>query len=267
MEFLKLVKRRRTLLNEIVYVVLNIGLAVAMMVIVRVANSLWPAFGLVLLSKWRIFAVRPRFWVANIQANMVSIIVSISYAVFLYNVNQANISDWQIFITQSILVLLDIAWLIYLKPKSKRHFIVMQAAVALFVGITAIYSLAYGWMSSPVVLLVWLVGYVVAHHVLNSYDDESHILFLSLAWGLVMAEIGWLAYHWTIAYRLPIINGLLLPQVSIVMLCFGFVVYKSYDSFFHYQKVRFNDIIMPLLFSIGIISALMLAFNGVSTGV
>lgn len=266
MEFLKLAKRR-TFLNEAIYVTLNIGLAVALMFIIRVTGSLLPAFGLVLLSKWRIFAVRPRFWFANIQTNLVSVIIDVSFVIFLYMANIANAEDSQIFIIQSLIVALNIAWLLFLKPKSKRVYVVAQAGTALFVGITAIYAMAYGWMASPVVLLVWLVGYATARHVLSSYDEESHVLLLSLAWGLVLAEIGWIAYHWTIAYRLPIATGVSLPQVSIVILCFGFLTYKAYNSYYHFQKIRISDIILPLTFTVSIISVLVLAFNSVSTGI
>ena len=265
MEFLKTVKRR-SFLNEAVYVALNVGLAIALMVIIRTTGSLLPAFALVLLSKWRVFAVRPRFWFANIQTNLVSFIVSVSYVVFLYVANMANIDNSQIIILQSLLVILDIGWLLLLKPQSKRVYIVAQAGVALFVGVTAIFVMSYGWIASPVVLLVWMVGYATARHVLSNYDDESHAILLSLVWGLMMAEIGWLAYHWTIAYQLPMLDKILLPQVSIVALCLGFLAFKSYDSFYHHQKIRFNDIVLPLVFTVGIITMLVLVFNSVSTG-
>jgi hypothetical protein len=266
MEFLKTVNRR-SLLSEVVYVVLNVALAIVLMLIVRTTGSLLLALALVLLSKWRVLAVRPRFWFANVQAELVSFIVSISFLVFLYVTNPVNVGDTQSLIVQIFLVLFYIVWLLFLKPQSKRVYIVAQAAVALFTGITAIYIMAYSLVVSPVVLLVWLVGYATARHVLSSYDEENHVIILSLAWGLALAEIGWLAYHWTIAYRLPIVTNILLPQVSIIILCFGFVAYSSYDSFYHHQKVRFSDIILPLLFSISIIGVLILAFNGVSSGI
>lgn len=266
MEFLKIVKRR-SFINEVIYVTLNIGLAVTLMVLVRVTGSIWPAFILVLLSKWRVFAVRPQFWAANIQANSVSAIISVGYVIFLYTISISGMGDTKIFIVQSLLALLDIGWLLYLKPKSKRKFIVAQAAVALFVGVTSVYVVAYDWVVSPVVLMIWLVGYSTAHHVLNSYDEENHIVLLSLLWGLIMAEIGWLAYHWTIAYQIPIINSVLLPQISIIVVCLGFMAYKSYDSYYHNQKIRMSDILLPLIFTVIFISVLMLFFNGVATGV
>ncbi len=267
MEFLKNVKRRRSFINEAIYIVLNIGLAVSLLVIVRVTSSIWPAFILVALSKWRVFAVRPQFWFANVQANLVSAIVSVSYVVFLFAANIPGASYGQVLLLQSILAILDICWLLLLKPKSKRKYVVSQAAVALFMGITSIYFVSFEWIATPVVLLVWLVGYATARHVLSSYDNEDHTVLLSLGWGLTLAEVGWLAYHWTIAYKLPIIAGVLLPQVTIIIMCLAFVVYRIYDSYYHHQKIRMSDIVLPLLFAIGIIGVLIIAFNsGTATG-
>ncbi len=265
MEFLKHFKRR-SFLNEFIYVTLNICLAISLMVIVRVTGLIWPALILVLLSKWRIFAVRPQFWFANIQANLVSLIVSISYVVFVYNVGHLNIGDTQVLILQLLLAALDACWLLFLKPKSKRKYIIMQAGVALFVGVTAIYSISYILeIATPVVLLMWLIGYATSKHILSNYDEEDRVVLLSLSWGMIMAEIGWVAYHWTIAYRLPFVSSLSIPQVSIIALCMSFLAYKIYNSFYHYQKIRMNDIILPLIFAVAIILVLILGFNGVTT--
>jgi hypothetical protein len=265
MEFLKIIKRR-SFLSEVIYVSLNVGLAVALMVLVRVTGSIWPSLILVLVSMWRIFAVRPQFWLANIQANLVSMIVSVSYVVFLYITNFMVASSLQIMILQIIFVVIDIFWLIFLKPQSKRVYVVAQAGVALFVGISAIFSVAYGWIITPVVVLVWLVGYATARHVLGSYDDEDHILLLSLAWGFALAEIGWLAYHWVIAYRVPIVPALLIPQVSIIVICLGFLAYKSYNSYYHFQKIRLSDIVLPLIFTLGIVGVLVIGLNSAPIG-
>ena len=265
MEFLKVIKRR-SFLNEVIYISLNVILTIALVVIIRTTGSLLFAFALVLLSQWRVFAIRPRFWFAHVQANMISMIVSFSFVVFLYVANGASTGEPQTLLLQIFLSIMYVIWLLFLKSQSKRVYVVAQAGVALFTGITAIFSMSYGWLASPVVLLVWLVGFATAKQVLSVYDEESHSIFLSIIWGLVLSEIGWLAYHWTIAYRLPLLNGFLLPQVSIVMLSLGFLSYKSYDSFYNNKKIRFNDIMLPLIFSVGIISILILAFNGISPG-
>jgi hypothetical protein len=263
MDFLKIVKRR-SFLHEFTYIALNIALAVGLMLIVRYTNSIWPAFFLLLLSKWRVLAVRPRYWFANIQSDLVSLIIGISFIVGLYNLNNTSLSNASLWVSQMLFTLAYIAWLLFLRPQAKHKYVIMQAGVALFFGISTIYSISYGWSASLVVLAVWLVGYATARHVLNSYDDEPHIVLLSLAWSLILTEIGWMAYHWTIAYKMPIISGILLPQVSIIALCFGFLSFKAYDSFVHHQKVRMQDILLPLIFTVSIIAVLILAFNNVS---
>ncbi len=243
---------------------LNVGLAVALLLIVRLTDSMVTALIIVLLSKWRVFAVRTRFWAANLQANSICFIVSLSYVIFLFSANPdsadtSNVASW---IAQIFLSILYIGWLVWLKPKSKRVFVVAQAGVALFTGITAVYMVAYGWIATPVVLLVWLIGYSTARHVIASYE-EDHIILLSLCFGLVMAEIGWLAYHWTIAYHLPFLTDILIPQVSIIALSVAFLAYKSYDSIYHHQKVRLNEIMLPLIFTIGLVGVLVLFRNGI----
>ena len=263
MEFLKIIKRR-SFLHEAVYVVLNIAIAVAALVLVRVTDSFWPALVLVLLSKWRVFAVRPRFWTANIQANLVTTIVSVSYVAFLYMTNIADLPKEQILTFQIFLAMIDIVWLLWIKPQSKRTYVVAQAGVALVAGVTAIYALTYAWPLSLVVLLVWLVGYAATKHVLGSYDDETHEQMLALVGGFCLAEIGWLMYHWTIAYGAPIISGVLIPQPTIIMACLCFLAYKCYDSYYHHERVRLNDIILPLVLTVSIIGILLLLFNGVS---
>lgn len=259
MEFLKIIKRR-SFINEVIYVVLNIGLSLSLLILVRITNSVWPAFLLVLISKWRVFAVRPQFWFANIQANIVSTIVSVSYVVFLYLCNRANLNESSIIIFQLILAALDSAWLLLVKPRSKRKHIVAQASIAMFVGISALYAVSYGWIASPVVIIMWLIGYASARHVLSSFD-EDHTTLLSLVWGFVMAEIGWVAYHWTMAYRLPIAGSVFVSQVAIVALCLSFVAYVSYNSYHVNGKIRIGDIILPLIFAISVIGVLVIGLN------
>ncbi len=263
MEFLKIV-RRRSFLSEVVYTALNVALAIALLLIIRSTESIWFAFGLILLSKWRVLAVRPRYWFVNIQANLVDVIVSVSTVIFLYASSVTVATDEQKLGLEVVLTLLYIGWLLFLKPRSKRAYVIAQAAVGLFVGVAAIYMIGYNWPASLAVLLMWVIGYGTARHVLSSYE-EPHIVTLSLMWGLALGEIGWLAYHWTIAYRLPILQNFLLPQVSLIVLCFGFLAQKSYDSYFHHQRIRLNDILLPLLFTISIVAVLLFVFDGVNT--
>lgn len=264
MEFLKLV-RRRSFLSEAVYMILNIGLAIALLVVIRYTGSIPLAFGLVLVSKWRVLAVRPRYWIANLRSNLIDFIVSISVVLHMYTINEAVIDEERKLLLLGGLTLLYILWLLFLKPRSKRSFVAAQAGVAVLVGVAALFAVSYNWPASVVVLGMWLIGFAAARHVLSAYDDETHGLFISLGWGVAMAEIGWIAYHWTIAYSLPFFPSLLIPQVAIIAVLVSFVAYKAYDSFYHNSKIRTNDIILPLLFTLSVIAVLIFVFNNVGT--
>ncbi len=262
MEFLRVVKRR-SLVSELVYILLNVGLAIAILVVVWAIESPLPAFALVLLSKWRILAVRPRYWFAHLQANMVDLIVSLGLVVVLSSIGR--VMGEQGILIQVLLTLAYIAWLLVLKPRTKRSYVVAQAGVALFVGVSALYLVSYEWPSSLVVAVMWVIGYTTARHVLSAYS-ESQLTFLSLVWGFVIAQIGWLAYHWTIAYRLPFIDGIMLPQVAIIVVALGFMAERFYSSYAKHGVVKTSDVIMPSLLSLSVLAILLVLFNSVSIG-
>lgn len=260
MEFLKILKRR-SFLSEVAYVILNIALAIAVVLLIRTIESPWPAIGLVLLSKWRVLAVRPRYWFANIQSNLVDLIVSVSFVIFLYTSYSSPATIGQKTFIIIVLTLFYIGWLLFLKPRSKRPHMIAQAAVAQFVGVAGLYMLAYDFPLIITVLIMWLIGYSTARHILSSYNEETHLLFLSQLWGLVLAEVGWLAYHWTVGYSVLGVDGVLLPRVALTMLCVGFVVLRCYDAFYHEKKIKRNDILLPVLFTFGIIVILPFVLN------
>ena len=266
MEFLKLV-RKRSFLSEAIYTVLNIALAIAVVTVIRYTDSVGFAIGLVVLSKWRVFAVRPRFWWANLRSNLVDFIVSISFVFHMYIVNDAPIVDSRKLLLLAILTILYIGWLLYIKPRSKRSYVAVQAGAAILMGSSALFAISYNWPVSIVVIIMWLIGYTAARHILSSYDDETHGLFLSLAWGVMLAELSWVAYHWTIAYNLPFASSLHIPQISIIATLISFLAYKSYDSFYKHSKIRMTDIILPLLFTLSVILVLLIVFNRVGTAI
>ena len=89
---------------------------------------------------------------------------------------------------------------------------------------------------------------------------------MSFIWGLIFAELGWLAYHWTISYTLPMVPGIELPQIAIIAVALSFIAERAYNSFTHHGVVRMADVLMPALLSFSIIAVLLLAFNGVNSG-
>jgi hypothetical protein len=262
MEFLRVVKRR-SLLSEVIYVLLNIALAVAVLALVWATGTPWLALLLVFLSKWRVLAVRPRYWFAHIETNMVDLIVSIGVVLLIYLVNQGGTPYATT--VQIILTILYAAWLLLLKPRAKRSAIALQAAIAVVAGTMTVASLSYEWPSFLVVIIMWIIGYSTARHVLAAYS-EKELRLLSLVWGFVVAELGWLTFHWTIAYTLPFAGGLKLPQATLLILGISFLAERIYSSLHKHQTIRLNDIMLPMLLTLSIIFILLTLFSAASIG-
>lgn len=245
----------RSVLSDLAYVALNIGLAATLLLVVLAVKSPAPAFVLVLLGKWRILAVRPRFWFKNIQSNMVDIIVGLSTVVLLYASTGAVI-------VQVALAVLYAAWLLFIKPKSKQKYVVFQAGVATFLGVTTLAMISYSWPATAVVLVMWVIGYTSARHILSHYHEDDRTL-LAMVWGLIVAEIGWLTYHWNFAYNLPGLAGIGLSQAALITVVIGFMVQQVYDAYHHSDggAITFRDVSLPVFFSIGLVLCILIAFN------
>lgn len=254
MELLRLVKRR-SLFSEAVYLLLNIGLAVVLYLLVVNVQNIWLPLGLVLLSKWRVLAVRPRYWWANIVGNMVDIIVSLGYVIFLYAAENATV-------LQLIFLLLFIVWLLLVKPSSSRVMVGVQAISAVFSGTTSLAIIAYN--SDPLVFVAgfWLVGYLAARHFLASYEFEQSKL-LALSWGLIMAELGYIGYHWLFAYSISSTADFKLVQLSLIVTLLSFLVGRAISLQDENKKIRLKELIVPALFSIGIIAVLLIVFDNI----
>jgi signal transduction histidine kinase len=176
--------------SHLVHVVLTVLLPILVFVFVRIhlANL---AVAIILLSKWRMFAVKPRHWPANIRANAIDITVGLSFLIFM---THSGTQTFQLFWT----ILYGI-WLIVLKPRSDQFSVSLQALIGQMVGLSAVF-LSFG--DSPVwvlTLLAWLICYAAARHFLTSFD-EPLARFLSYLWGYFAAALVWILAHWLLFY-------------------------------------------------------------------
>ncbi|MEO5691271.1 MAG: hypothetical protein ABIQ64_03745 [Candidatus Saccharimonadales bacterium] len=245
MELIKSVARRSKL-SDVVYITLNLAVAAAVLVLTVAFQPPYVAYLLVVVSKWRVFAVRPRFWWANFQTNMVDLVVGICAVTLIWQASGT-------FIIQLLLAVLYAAWLLIIKPRSSRKFMILQAGISQFLGLTALFSVAHFLDSSIIVALCFLIGLATARHILSSYDDED-ITLLSVIWGFLLAELGWLCYHWVVAY--DITTSLLLPQVAILAGLLGFVTIRFYDAKYH-KKSLAKHLRAPVIFSLAVLSILL----------
>lgn len=271
MELIKLAGRRSKL-SDIVYILLNIAYAVSLFILVSPGVDLpYLAYTLVLLSKWRVIAVRPRFWFANLQANFVDFMVGISVVTLM--VLTAASTPW----VSVLLTVFFAFWLLVLKPHNAQKWVLLQAAIAQFISLMALFSFAHSFELKPLltdssfltVVLAWIIGYMAARHALSSFPDEDERSLLSLIWGFIVAELAWLAHHWTIAYSVyddlaaSSDKQLMIPQVAIVVTLLGFITVKWYEAIRKPEIKKLNaDARSATLFVMIAITILMLFFNG-----
>jgi hypothetical protein len=176
--------------SHFVHIGLMVLLPVILFVLIRV-RFFELALVIILLSKWRMFAVRPRHWLANIRANAVDIMVGVSIVVFMAN---SGSQQWQ-FIWAALYAL----WLILIKPGSSTFKVSLQAAIGQLAALSALFL---AWGDAPsyfLVIMVWLICYGAARHFLFGFD-ESLMTFLSYAWAYFAAALVWVLSHWLLFY-------------------------------------------------------------------
>ncbi len=164
------------------------------------------ALVVILLSKWRMFAVRPRFWLANLRANSVDIVVSVALLLFIIESNSQLLQlGW---------VLVYVGWLVFLKPASGTFMVAAQALASLSGGLMALYI---AWGGGPLLGLVAATGmicYVSAHHFFDAFE-EPYSRLLSYIWGYFGASLAWVLGHWLNYYGL-------VAQPVLILVAIGF---------------------------------------------
>ena len=171
---------------------LLILLPIAVFILVRLGDTFVRlAYTVILLSKWRMFAVRPRFWPVIIRANSVDIIVGLSVVLFM---NHAS-SQW----LQVLWAVLYAVWLLYIKPATTMRMTTIQAGIGQLCGLMAVYVV---WAGQPLAVLVLATGAVCtlsARHFFDTFD-EPYAKHLSYLWGYIGAALAWLLGHWLLFY-------------------------------------------------------------------
>lgn len=162
---------------------------------------------LILLSKWRMFAVKPRHWPANIRANSIDIIVGVSLLIFMMQ------SGSQLF--QLVWAVAYAIWLLFIKPGSRVWAVAAQALIGQFVGLTALF-LRFGDVNAGFLIVAsWGICYLAARHFLASFDEPQTRLIAYL-WGYFGAALVWVLSHWLLFYG-PIAQ----PTLMISVIGFG----------------------------------------------
>jgi hypothetical protein len=206
----------------------------------------WFAVILFLISKWRVLAVKPRYWLPNLRANGVDIIIGLSYLEFLSHTNSE--------IVQLIFAVLYVLWLTVIKPKSSSIFIALQAFLGQFIGLMAIFSFQNSLAPSLILLIIstWLVCYLSARHFFTIFD-ESFVSMYSHAWGYFAAALVWVLGHWLLYYYGTYAQPTVL--LSTISLGLGILYYlKENDKLNSQVKRQIIMVMVALVFVIVFLS-------------
>lgn len=223
---------------------LLILLPLAVFILVRLGDTFIKlAYAMVLLSKWRMFAVRPRFWPAIVRANSVDIIVGLSVVLFM-NHTQSQL-------LQLLWAVLYGVWLIYVKPATSMFMTTLQAGVGQLCGLMAVYLV---WAGQPLYVLVLATGAIctlAARHFFDTFD-EPYAKLLSYFWGYIGASLAWLLGHWLLFYGV-------LGQPTLMLSVIGYSLAGLY-YFDHNEKLS-SGIKMQFVFVMIAILTIIIAFS------
>ncbi len=176
--------------------VLHIGLTLALPLLVYVLVSMHFAMAavlLILLSKWRMFAVKPRHWPANIRANAIDLIVGVSLVIFMMTAVQSGAQ-----LVQLAWAIAYAIWLLFIKPGSEVMLVSVQAMVGQFLGMTALFIRFGGINTVWLVIASWAICYLAARHFLASFD-EPLTRFFSYLWGYFGAATSLILSHYLLS--------------------------------------------------------------------
>ena len=251
-----LIRKGRNALSSIIYIILNILLGVGSIALTIITKSWIPGIALVLLSKWRIFAVRPYYWLLNIKSNLVDLIVGSSFVVLAFSAGVTEILPVHWILAAGYAI-----WLTLIKPRTSALANEAQALIAVFLGISAAVMLGAAYNSIWLVLAAFIVGYGASRHILVQSSEEHDFTLITFICGLVASEIAWLCHSWMIIYTFGN-SGIALPQLAIILTVLGFLFGRVHRSILKRDgKFKFADVAIPTIFSFLILTIMILWFS------
>ena len=197
----------------LLHIVLTAVLPVLLFVLVRLREDFVSvAIVLLILSKWRMFAVKVRHWPANIRANAVDIFVGLSMIAFMSSTDVQSI--------QLVWVALYTAWLLFVKPLSSEVGIGIQSLIAQAVTLSAIFLVWNEASQTWLTISVWAVTYLCARHFLTAFD-EAMARGSAYVWAFFCAALTWLSTHWLLFYEV-------IAQPAIIITVVGYCMASLY---------------------------------------
>lgn len=249
-----ILRRSRNAFSSFLHAILNIALGAGSIYITWATSN--PGIGLLLvfLSKWRMFAVRPRYWELNLKSNLVDLIVGCSFVIIAYCSGQVVMP------IHFIVAALYSIWLVFIKPKSSEVATNIQSLWAVFFGTMALTLVSASGTSINMMIGGLVIGYAAARHVLIQGEDKDfELVYLSA--GLLLSEIALLCHSWLIVYSFTG-TGIIIPQLSVISTIVAFLFGYTYKSIQKNDgKIKWSEVGMPTIFLGLLIAVIMIWFS------
>lgn len=168
------------------------------------------AFALAVLSKWRVLAVKSRYWGVNLRGNVVDTVVVLSLIAFMSSASM----PWTLVWFGGHLL-----WVGYLKKKTTAYGMGAQGIIAQALGVSAVLQADRSISIAALTVAVWFIAYFSARHIMSAYGDD-HSGMISHVWALFALQLAWVLGHWQVWYgglhQLVIILTTLLTSVTLI---------------------------------------------------
>ena len=207
------------------------------------------AYILVLLSKWRILAGKPRFWWSNLRINAADLIFSLSVIQFM-SWPSLELSH------QLIWLFLYLVWVLVLRSMAPPNKNILQGIIAQGIGVsTLLYNT--GQIYLPLLLFgVWIISISAVRHMFHGLPKMDYFKSLIHIWGLFSIQLAWVLLHWQINFwfipHLVFLQVVILTALSILYIL-------------HQKKTLSLFLKRQIIVSLLIIVALVLFFSGIRT--
>lgn len=232
------------------YIVLNAIYVASVVAIIDLFDSPWLGLLVVAISKWRIFAVRLRFWWANLTSNITDILVAVSYVFLVHAIGVEQ------FYYQIALAGIYLAWLLLIKPGTSTNQVATQGIISIFVSNLVLSLYGFNWPIALFLMVELVIAYnVMKHFLVNSDFENKYIRLMSGVWGMIMMELAWIQWHWMISY--PFFAKLSVSQFAITSTALTFLAYKILNFMNQDFKLGRRAIMIDLLASVVFVVALI----------
>jgi hypothetical protein len=250
----------RTRLIAQLHNVLNIGVVLAVTYFIHL--ELLPLALLVALSsKWRMLSRNPYRVIRSLRANACDLIVIISTVLLmdLYSAPRATL------VPVAVLVVSLLIWLLVVKPLEAPRAALAQALYCQTIGLAALWLYGVSTHELPGIATVAasaVIGAVSARHALQFYDGLPEFdvrSTVSFVWGVVLAQIGWLAWMWSVAYRLH--TQIIIPQIVLLAGVLGYFAWQTVCQNYKATKAQRRQMALKQALYFGILASAILVLT------